>query len=78
MASADSEERLAYSDAGALFRLIDEQCEVLEPLLPPRRTWAGTTEQLLHLRHRNAHCRRPHGDDLSRIEQALRDLEAGT
>jgi hypothetical protein len=29
------------------------------------------------LRNRNAHCRRPHQDDLARVEQILRDLEPG-
>lgn len=77
MPTADADELLAYSDVGALFELIEEHWELFAPLLPPRRTWSGVADQLQQLRHRNAHLRRPHRDDLSRVEQALRDLEAG-
>jgi len=77
MASADAGELLAYADVSDLFRLIEDQWELFSPLLPPRRRWEGTSDELRELRNRNAHCRRPHRDDLARIEQTLRDLEAG-
>jgi hypothetical protein len=31
----------------------------------------------MRIRHRIGHVRRPHDDDLNRVEQALRDLEHG-
>jgi hypothetical protein len=77
MASADAGELLAYADVSDLFRLIEDQWLLFEPLLPPLRRWQGTTDELHQLRNRNAHCRRPHRDDVTRIEQVLRDLEAG-
>jgi hypothetical protein len=33
--------------------------------------------ELLKIRHRIGHCRRPHVDDLSRLEQTLRHLDSG-
>jgi hypothetical protein len=77
MASADAGDLLAYADVSHLFQLIEDRWELFEPLLPPQRRWQGLTDELRDLRNRNAHCRRPHRDDVSRIEQALRDLELG-
>ncbi len=77
MASADAGDLLAYADVSHLFQLIENRWELFEPLLPPLRRWQGLTDELRDLRNRNAHCRRPHRDDVARIEQALRDLELG-
>jgi hypothetical protein len=77
MASADADEFLAYTDVTALFKLIEGHWDLFEPILLPQRRWQGITETLLAIRNRSAHCRRPHDDDLSRLEQALRDLEPG-
>lgn len=77
MASPDAGELLTYADVGDLFSLIDANWALFEPVLPPQRRWHGTADELRELRNRNAHCRRPHRDDLSRLEQVLRNLEAG-
>lgn len=50
---------------------------LFEVSLLPKARWDGMVEELRELRNRNAHCRRPHADDLNRVEQALRDLERG-
>lgn len=77
MPSADDEELLAYTGVAKLFEMIEEHWELFEKVLPPQRRWAGTVDELEAIRHRNAHCRRPHADDLARLEQALRNLEPG-
>jgi hypothetical protein len=77
MASADAGELLAYADVSDLFGLIADHWPIFEPMLPPQRRWQGRTDELRDLRNRNAHCRRPHRDDLGRILQTLRDLEDG-
>jgi hypothetical protein len=77
MASADAGELLAYADVSDLFGLIEDQWAMFEPFLPPKRRWQGTSDELRELRNRSAHCRRPHRDDLGRLEQTLRDLESG-
>jgi hypothetical protein len=77
MASADAEELLAYADASVLFSLIKGKWELFEPVLLPQVRWDGLVDELLAIRNRSAHCRRPHRDDLTRLEQALRNLEPG-
>ena len=77
MASADADDLLAYADVKDLFALIEDHWTLFESYLPPLRRWQGTTDMLGDLRNRNAHCRRPHPDDLGRLEQTLRDLESG-
>jgi hypothetical protein len=79
MATPDASNVLAYLDVSDLLKLIgsEEHWQLFEPSLLPRTRWDGTVELLQDLRNRNAHCRRPHPDDLGRIEQTLRDLEKG-
>jgi len=77
MASADADEILAYAEVRDLFELIERHWNLFEPVLLPRTRWQGLVDLLLAIRNRSAHCRRPHGDDLGRLEQVLRDLEPG-
>jgi hypothetical protein len=77
MASADAGELLTYADAFVLFGIVDRNWDLFEPVLLPRDRWRLLATLLREIRNRNAHCRRPHRDDLGRLEQALRDLEAG-
>jgi hypothetical protein len=77
MTSADHSDPLAYADVFDLLALSDEHWPLFAPVLLPKRRCDGAIDELRHLRHRNAHCRRPHHDDVRRVEQVLRDLEAG-
>ena len=77
MASADAGELLAYADVSDLFRLIEDQWNLFANVLLPKERWAGTAHLLRDVRNRNAHCRRPHRDDPTRLQQTLRDLDAG-
>jgi hypothetical protein len=77
MASADEGDLLTYANISDLFSLIDDHWSLFEAYLPPRQRWVGRTDELRELRNRNAHCRRPHSDDVARVEQTLRDLERG-
>lgn len=78
MASADADHLLAYLDTSILFELIDRRWdELFDSVLIPKIRWQGMVDTLETIRHRIAHCRRPHSDDLGRLEQALRDLEPG-
>jgi hypothetical protein len=77
MASADADDLVAYADVFDLFNLIASQWSLFEDFLLPQERWLGRVDELRQLRNRNAHCRRPHRDDVARIEQTLRDLESG-
>ncbi len=78
MPSSDGGLILSYLDVFDLFDLIDSHWEIFELSLIDQQVWLGRIKELRQIRHRNAHCRRPHADDLARIEQTLRDLESGT
>ena len=76
MASADDGYLPSQFDVGALLKLIDkywDQCQFGIGL--PKAVWSGRIDELIPVRHRLAHCRRPHVDDADRIDQLLRDLE---
>jgi hypothetical protein len=77
MTSPDAHHRLAYLDASILVKTIEDNWELFDQTLLPRQVWAGRTIELLNIRNRIGHCRRPHVDDLGRLEQILRDLEPG-
>lgn len=77
MASPDWMDPLAYLDAGPLFELVDRNWPLFEPSLISESSWRGRREELLQIRNRIGHLRRPHRDDLGRLEQTLRDLEHG-
>jgi hypothetical protein len=77
MASADAEDPLAYVDAGRLLGLISEHWELFAQTLLPRRRWEPNIELLRELRNRVSHCRRPHSQDLPRLDMLLGDLERG-
>jgi hypothetical protein len=76
MASADLE-ALTYLDAGHLLELIDTNWRLFEDTLLPQERWRADAGLIKTLRNRVSHCRRPHGDDLGRLLQLLRDLEHG-
>jgi Swt1-like HEPN len=77
MATPDAENRLAYADASALFKITLERWNLFASSLPAKSVWTGRVEELLAIRNRIGHCRRPHSDDLARLEQTLRDLNGG-
>jgi hypothetical protein len=77
MATPDATATISYVDVGVLFTLIDDNFDLFEPCLPRKKRWDGWVDELLDIRHRSAHCRRPDTDDLTRIELILRNLETG-
>lgn len=77
MPSSDDPNPLGFADLGNLREIIDTHWNLFEYALPPKTRWTGTIDTLTAVRHRIAHCRTPHQDDLARVEQALRDLEDG-
>lgn len=77
MPTPDAQDQLAYLDAGPLLQLTLDQWPLFRLYLPTQKIWAGRIEELKAIRNRIGHCRKPHGDDLDRLEQTLRDLEGG-
>lgn len=77
MPTPDAQDQLAYLDAAPLLQLTHDHGELFGAYLPAPKIWAGRIEELKQIRNRIGHCRRPHDDDLDRLEQTLRDLERG-
>ncbi|CAG9269872.1 hypothetical protein PCAR4_830162 [Paraburkholderia caribensis] len=77
MRTPDAQDQLAYLDAGPLLQLTLDQWQLFRLYLPAQKIWAGRIEELKAIRNRIGHCRKPHGDDLDRLEQTLRDLNGG-
>jgi hypothetical protein len=77
MSTPDATDHLAYLDVGELFPIIRDHWDLFEPSLLDRPVWEGRVDELNKIRRRIAHCRRPHSDDLRRLEQTLRDLDGG-
>lgn len=77
MATADWEDPLSYLDISKLFPLLEEHWNLVGPSLMDKETLLARVPELMAIRHRLGHLRRPHADDLSRLQQTLRDLEKG-
>lgn len=77
MSGADSSNPLAYLDYSNLIQVIESNWDLFAHALIEQKSWQGRQPELLQIRHRIAHLRTPHHDDLKRLEQTLRDLELG-
>lgn len=78
MAGPDSDNPLAYLDYSQVVDLIERFWDQIGYALFEKASWQGRQVDLKRIRHRIGHMRRPHADDLGRLEQVLRDLEGGT
>lgn len=78
MENADSSNPVAYLDYSQLLQVIDKNWDLFSYALIEKNSWDGRQAELKRIRHRIGHMRVPHDDDLSRLEQTLRDLETGT
>lgn len=77
MVTPDAQDRLAYADVSCLFKIIQSHWDSFRNSLLTKNVWTGRVEELLAIRNRIGHCRRPHDDDLARLEQTLRDINSG-
>ncbi len=77
MPTPDAQDQLAYLDAGPLLQMTLDHWPLFGSYFPGVKIWTGRIEELKAIRNRIGHCRRPHDDDLDRLEQTLRDLNGG-
>jgi hypothetical protein len=77
MTGADSDDPTAYLDYSQLVDVVQAHWPRFSYALLEEGAWRGRQDELKRIRHRIGHMRRPHGDDLGRLEQTLRDLERG-
>jgi hypothetical protein len=77
MTGPDNDNPLAYLDYSQLLQIIEADWPAFSPVLIEQNSWNGRQDDLKRIRHRIGHLRKPHPDDLTRLEQTLRDLERG-
>lgn len=68
---------MSYSQLSSLLKLIESQWGLFECYLPPKTLWEAKLQEIMQIRHRVAHFRVGHADDLSRLRQFLRDIDRG-
>lgn len=68
---------LSYAQFSEIRRLISEEWRLFAPFLPPKNIWEAKLEEVAQIRHRVAHFRLGHEDDLRRVIQLLRDIDQG-
>ncbi len=68
---------LSYVHFSEIRRIISDDWRLFESFLPPKSIWEAKLEEVAQIRHRIAHFRRGHHDDLQRVVQLLRDLDDG-
>jgi len=71
------ENPLSYAQLSELRRIISDDWRLFEPFLPPNNIWEAKLEEVAQVRHRVAHFRTGHRDDLQRVTQLLRDIDQG-
>lgn len=78
MPNTDQKDPLAYVDLSYLFNLTTKHSELFEKIIPPTLSSGVRHDEILRIRHRVAHFRAPHQDDIDRVRQYLRDMEQGS
>ncbi len=71
------EDPLSYVQLSKLRRIVHENWRLFEPFLPPEKIWDAKMDEVAQIRHRVAHFRSGHEDDLQRVVQLLRDVDQG-
>lgn len=68
---------LSYAQLSKLTDLIAANWDCFAVYLPPRDLWEAKLKEVAQIRHRVAHFRVGHVDDLPRLQQFLRDIDKG-
>lgn len=68
---------LSYTQLSGLCKIVSSHWDMFSAVLPPQTIWNGKLEEIKQIRHRVAHFRVGHEDDLARVLQLLRDLDKG-
>lgn len=68
---------LSYSQLAKLITLVDAHWDCFAIYLPPKPIWNAKLQEIAQIRHRVAHFRVGHADDLARVKQFLRDIDMG-
>jgi hypothetical protein len=68
---------LSYAQLSQLLKLIGGHWDCFAMYFPPKTLWEAKLQEISQIRHRTAHFRVGHADDLARLKQFLRDIDKG-
>lgn len=68
---------ISYLGLSGLVKTIDAEWDLFESYLKEKTIWDADLMEVEQIRHRVAHFRRGHRDDLARVTQLLRDIDKG-
>lgn len=68
---------LSYAQLSQLLKLIGGHWDCFATYFPPKSLWEAKLQEISQIRHRTAHFRVGHADDLARLKQFLRDIDKG-
>lgn len=68
---------LSFVQVSELKRIVSENWSLFESYFPPHDLWMAKIQEVLAIRHRVAHFRTLHQDDLYRVKLFLRDIDQG-
>jgi hypothetical protein len=68
---------LSYAQFSKIITLIDAYWDCFSVYFPPKPLWTAKLQEVAQIRHRVAHFRVGHEDDLARVKQFLRDIDKG-
>ncbi len=68
---------LSYAQLSELVALISGYWDCFAGYFPPKALWEAKLQEVSQIRHRVAHFRVGHFDDLARLKQFLRDVDKG-
>lgn len=67
----------SFMQLSSLLETIRCDWKLFQPYLPPSELWEAKMRELTQIRHRIAHFRYGHKDDLNRVKLILRDVDRG-
>lgn len=68
---------ISYLTLGELQKVIFENWQLFESYFPPQEIFKARLEEISQIRHRVAHFRSPHKNDVDRAKLFLRDIDPG-
>jgi len=68
---------ISYAQLADLLRVVSDNWNLYESFLLPREIWVARMQEISQIRHRVAHFRMGHHDDLQRVVQLVRDVDQG-
>ena len=67
----------SFMQLSDLLKTVSFNWELFQPYLPPQQIWDARLLEVSQIRHRIAHFRPGHENDLDRVEQLLKDIDKG-